>query len=103
MKDTARLLLETPRLYLRELCDDDVEFLFQLDSDPEVMRHISKGVPTTREAFETVYLPRMLAWQDQSPPRGFWAAHLRASDEFIGWFHLRPDKIPRTKWNWATV
>jgi RimJ/RimL family protein N-acetyltransferase len=80
-------------MYLRDLCADDVECLFQLDSDPEVMRHISKGVPTPREMFEAVYLPRMMAWQNQSPPRGFWAAHLREPDEFIGWFHLRPDKI----------
>jgi RimJ/RimL family protein N-acetyltransferase len=80
-------------MYLRELGQDDVELLFQLDSDPEVMRYISKGVPTPRAMFEAVYLPRMMAWQNQTPPRGFWAAHLRESDEFIGWFHLRPDKI----------
>jgi len=78
---------------LRDLCADDVERLFQLDSDPEVMRYISKGVPTPRETFEAVYLPRMMAWQNQSPPRGFWAAHLRDGGDFIGWFHLRPDKI----------
>ena len=89
----ATILLETERMYLRELRADDVEVLFQLDSDPEVMRHISKGTPTPRETFETVYLPRMMAWQNQSPPRGFWATHLRESYEFIGWFHLRPDKI----------
>ncbi len=88
-----KILLETPRLFLRELCADDAALLFQLDSDPEVMRFISKGVPTPREMFEIVYLPRMMAWQNQSPPRGFWAAHLRATSEFIGWFHLRPDKI----------
>lgn len=80
-------------MYLRELRADDAELLFQLDSDPEVMRHISKCVPTPREMLEAVYLPRMMAWQNQSPPRGFWAAHLRESDEFIGWFHLRPDKL----------
>jgi RimJ/RimL family protein N-acetyltransferase len=89
----ATILLTTERMYLRELCAEDVDLLFQLDSDPEVMRYLSKGVPTPRETFEAVYLPRMMDWQDQSPPRGFWAAHLRESDEFIGWFHLRPDKI----------
>ena len=89
----ATILFETERMYFRELCKNDVDVLFQLDSDPEVMRHISKGVPTARETFEIAYLPRMMAWQNQSPPRGFWAAHLRESDEFVGWFHLRPDKI----------
>jgi RimJ/RimL family protein N-acetyltransferase len=90
---TVAILLKTERMYLRELRADDVELLFQLDCDPEVMRHISKGVPTPRETLEVVYLPRMMSWQNQSPPRGFWAAHLIASDEFIGWFHLRPDKL----------
>ena len=80
-------------MYLRELRTDDVELLYQLDSDPEVMRHISKSVPTPRETFEAVYLPKMMAWQNQSPPRGFWAAHLLEPGGFIGWFHLRPDKI----------
>lgn len=89
----AEKLLETERMYLRDLCADDVEALFQLDNDPDVMRYLSKGVPTPREMFEAVYLPRMMAWQNQSPPRGFWAAHLCATDEFFGWFHLRPDKI----------
>lgn len=93
MKNTPTILLETERIYLRGLCVDDADLLFQLDSDPEVMRHISKGVPTPRETFEAVYLPRMMAWQNQSPPCGFWAAHVRGSNEFIGWFHLRPDKI----------
>jgi RimJ/RimL family protein N-acetyltransferase len=88
-----KLLFETSRMFLRDLCMDDVELLFQLDSDPEVMRFISKGVPTPRETFESVYLPRMMAYQNESPQRGFWAAHLRDSGEFIGWFHLRPDKI----------
>ena len=93
MKNTATILLETKRIYLRELRVYDADLLFQLDTDPEVMRHISKGIPTPRETFDAAYLPRMMAWQNQSPPRGFWAAHLRESDEFIGWFHLRPDKI----------
>jgi RimJ/RimL family protein N-acetyltransferase len=93
MTKTAVILLETERMYLRDLRADDVEWLFQLDSDPEVMRHISKGVSTPRNIIEAVYLPRMMAWQNQSPPRGFWAAHLREEGEFIGWFHLRPDKI----------
>jgi len=93
VKSTGTILLETERMYLRELHADDLELLFQLDSDPEVMRHISKGVPTLRDTIEAVYLPRMMAWQNQAPPRGFWAAHLCESGEFIGWFHLRPDKI----------
>ncbi len=67
--------------------------LFELDSDPEVMRHISKGQPTPLDRIQNEILPRFLNYYTQSPPRGFWAARLRDTREFVGWFHLRPDKI----------
>ena len=57
------------------------------------MRFISKGQPTPLARIEKEYLPRMLGYYRHSPPQGFWAAHLRDTEEFIGWFHLRPDKI----------
>jgi RimJ/RimL family protein N-acetyltransferase len=67
--------------------------LFELDSDPEVMRFITKGRPTPLVKIQEEILPRFLGYHRQSPSRGFWAAHLRGTDEFIGWFHLRPDRI----------
>ena len=93
MKLAKDILLETERLYLRRLGPEDARLLFDLDSDPEVMRFISKGQPTPLTRIENEYLPRMLDYYRESPPQGFWPAHLRANDEFIGWFHLRPDKI----------
>ena len=65
--------------------------LFDLDSDPEVMRFISKGQPTAMSRIENVIIPKFLNYYTQSPPRGFWAAHEQVGGEFIGWFHLRPD------------
>ena len=32
------LILETPRLLIRQFTEDDVDKLFDLNSDPEVMR-----------------------------------------------------------------
>jgi RimJ/RimL family protein N-acetyltransferase len=87
------ILCETERMYMRSFRVDDSQLLFELDSDPEVMRLISKGQPAPLARIENDILPRFLAYYAQSPPRGFWAAHLRKTDEFIGWFHLRPDKI----------
>ena len=80
-------------MYLRCFEPQDARLLVELDSDPEVMRFISKGQPTTLEHNESVLLPRMLGYQREWPPSGFWAAHLLADDSFVGWFHLRPDKI----------
>ena len=89
----SNLLLQTDRLFLREFRLDEATRLFDLDQDPEVMRFISKGEPTSMARIGKEILPRFLAYYEHSPPRGFWAAHERDHDEFIGWFHLRPDKI----------
>ena len=83
----------TERLELRRLTNHDLDRLVELDSDPEVMRHISRGQPTSRQRLETEILPRLLSWYEQGPHVGFWAAELKASGAFIGWFHLRPDRF----------
>lgn len=67
--------------------------LFELDSDPEVARFVSVEVPTPMVKIQNEILPRILSYYHQTPPRGFWAAHLRETGRFIGWFHLRPDKF----------
>jgi RimJ/RimL family protein N-acetyltransferase len=36
-------LLQTPRLVLRQFTEDDVDNLFNLNSDPEVMRYLTGG------------------------------------------------------------
>jgi len=87
------ILLETARLRLRGFVRADVDRLVELDSDPEVMRHVTYGVPTPRERYESEILPRWLAFRDASPLLGYWAAELKGSGEFIGWFHLRPDRF----------
>jgi RimJ/RimL family protein N-acetyltransferase len=43
------LLLETPRLSLRPLCEDDREHVVTLNTDSEVVRYISPGEVPTRE------------------------------------------------------
>lgn len=80
-------------MFFREFRAGEARLLFELDSDPEVMRFISKGEPTPLVKLEEETLPRILGHYRQSPPRGCWAVHLRDGGEFIGWFFLRPDKI----------
>ena len=82
--------LETDRLVLRRFTEDDADSLFDLDSDPEVMRFLSGGEPTPRTAIETDILPRFLHYGDRSSGFGFWAAIDKASGDFLGWFSLRP-------------
>jgi len=87
------ILLETDRLRLRRFTADDIDRLVDLDSDPEVMRHITGGAPTPRELYEDLILPRWFALYAEHPGQGYWAAEDRATDAFLGWFHLREDRI----------
>jgi RimJ/RimL family protein N-acetyltransferase len=90
--ESPKASLETPRLRLRRLVSEDADWLSELDSDPEVMRFITGGIPRPREEFERVYLPRMLRSYERGPQFGFWAAALRTSGRLVGWFHLRPEQ-----------
>lgn len=85
-----RHFLETERLVLRRFTDSDADHLVDLDSDPEVMRHLTGGRPTPREAIVAEVLPRFLDWHRRFDGYGFFAAIERASGDFLGWFHFRP-------------
>lgn len=41
------IIVKTPRLVIRQFTDDDVDNLFNLNRDPEVMRYLTGGRPTT--------------------------------------------------------
>lgn len=84
------VLVETERLVLRRFTVADVENLYELDSDPQVMRFITGGRGTSREEIETDVLPAFLRYYDRYPGYGFWAVEEKASGDFLGWFHLRP-------------
>lgn len=84
------LEIRTARLCLRRLTVAHLPDLVELDSDPEVMRYISGGEANSRQRYEEVLLPRMLAWDDE--PYGFLAAY--ENETFVGWFHLRPTVAP---------
>jgi RimJ/RimL family protein N-acetyltransferase len=84
------VFLETERLVLRRFTPDDVDLLVELDSDPEVMRFITGGVPTPRAEIESDILPHFLRYYERFAGLGFWAAVERASGAFVGWFHFRP-------------
>ena len=82
--------LTTERLRLRDLTMHDVDAVVELDSDPAVVHYITGGRTTPRQEVLDVYLPHWLAYYERTPGFGFWAAELRDTGEFVGWFHLRP-------------
>ena len=88
----THILLQTERLTLRRFTESDVDHLFALDDDAEVMRFINGGKPTSREEIENGILPAFFSYYDRYEGYGFWAAIERTTGEFLGWFHLRPDE-----------
>jgi RimJ/RimL family protein N-acetyltransferase len=79
---TARI--DTERLVLRPLRVDDVDELVRLDADPEVMRYLTGGKPSSREQVEDRVRARI----------GYrWMAYERSecsTGAFVGWFALQP-------------
>lgn len=82
--------METDSLALRRFTEADEDNLFDLDSDPEVMRFLNSGTPTPREVIQSDILPRFLRYDARFPGYGFWAAIEKATREFLGWFSFRP-------------
>ncbi len=80
--------LETERLLLRPLAIEDMGLLVDLDSDPEVMRFITDGVPRDRSHHEEA-VPKLLKYMTENPGLGLWIAYLNDTEEFIGWYILK--------------
>lgn len=84
------IFLETERLLLRRFTRDDVDNLFDLESDPEVMRFLTGGPGTPRDEIERDYIPAYLSYYERFEGYGFWAVIEKATGDFLGWLHLRP-------------
>lgn len=81
-------ILETERLLLRRLEDQDLSDLFALYSDPEIRRFYPEGTLSLEETREE------LAWFKNGHPRhpelGLWATLLKPAHQFIGRCGLLP-------------
>src|SRR6266700_5662626 len=85
-----QVFLETDRLVLRRFTMADADNLVRLDADPDVMRFVTGGIPTSREEIENEFLPAFLGYYQRYEGYGFWAAIEKVTGEFLGWFHFRP-------------
>jgi RimJ/RimL family protein N-acetyltransferase len=85
-----QVFLETERLVLRRFTEADVDNLFDLDGDPEVMRFLTGGKPTPRKVIRNETLPRILHYYERFAGFGFWAVIEKSTGDFLGWFEFRP-------------
>ena len=74
------ILVETPRLHLRRMTPDDVQALWRVFGDAEVMRF-------DPAPFDEARMQPWVAWNQQLDAEhghGLWAVTLRATGECIG-------------------
>jgi RimJ/RimL family protein N-acetyltransferase len=86
----VQVFLETDRLMLRRFTAADESNLFELNSDPEVMRFLTGGKPTPRDEVRTRIIPAFLGYYERFAGFGFWAVVETLTGQFLGWFHFRP-------------
>jgi RimJ/RimL family protein N-acetyltransferase len=78
------------RLNYKLMTHEDGELLFQLDQDPEVMRFLNGGRPSSMDEIKDVFIPRMESYANQQKGWGLWQVNISSSNEFIGWILVRP-------------
>lgn len=84
----SQATLQTDRIRLIPLGDEHLELEVELDSDPEVMRYLSRdGRGRTRAQVENAHGLR-LETAEPVAGLGFWVGFV--DDEFVGWWLLQP-------------
>ncbi|SMD38944.1 Protein N-acetyltransferase, RimJ/RimL family [Reichenbachiella faecimaris] len=80
-------IITTERTYLST--PDTLEFhqIRKLDSDPEIMRYITKGKPRSAQESEEWITKRRVEYKKNG--FGLMPVYLKESDEFIGWAGLK--------------
>ena len=74
---------------LRSFTADDVDHLYDLNGDPDVMWFLTGGEPTPRDEVRDRIIPFFLGFYRNYAGLGFWAAETKPGGDFLGWFHLR--------------
>lgn len=83
-----KIILETERLRLRQLAEQDMEKFYELESDPEVMRYIRGGKPRSYEQVRQK-LQDNIDYYQKYPLFGVWAVIIKESEDFAGWVCLK--------------
>ena len=87
-----KIFIETDRLLLREIVEEDVHDFFELDSDPRVHRYLGKQpVQTLEQSREMI---RHVRQQYLDNGIGRWAVILKDSGSLAGWSGLKYELAP---------
>jgi ribosomal-protein-alanine N-acetyltransferase len=85
-----QIFVETERLILREMLEEDLVGMYELDSDPEVHRYLgNRPLKKKEEALEII---RSVRQQYIDRGIGRWSVIEKESNDFIGWAGLKLEK-----------
>ncbi|TND09576.1 MAG: acetyltransferase, ribosomal protein N-acetylase [Bacteroidetes bacterium] len=81
------VIVETERLLLREIVAEDAPLLYELNSDPEVVRYT--GDPPFESPEAAAEFTRNYIAKNSGTGYGRWAVIQKESGEFLGWCGLK--------------
>ena len=77
------IYIETPRLLIREMNEEDDAGLFEMDTDPEVHRYLARKPLKTMEEIQT--MRRYVQQQYTDNGIGRWSILDKQTGDFLGW------------------
>lgn len=81
------IIIQTPRLILRQFTVADAALVLTLNSDPEIVKYVHEPVLRTEEQAAKILADIILPQYKNK--LGRWAIHVKDDMEFIGWCGLK--------------
>lgn len=88
-KTTPLPIPDSARLRYRLMDSRDASLWYELDQDPEVMRFLNDGKPTSWDEIERYFVPRIAGFTNPATGCGLWEVRLKDSGEYLGWILVR--------------
>ncbi len=76
-------VLDTERLILREINENDFDDLYRMNSDPLIMKYVGDGSTRSHEQM-TKELGTLISHYSRKPGLGIWATILKGTNSFVG-------------------
>lgn len=81
------LVLQTPRLILYRFTENDAPLIFELNSDPKVVKYVHEPVLKNEEDARKILIENILPQYKNN--LGRWAVYTKTNHGFIGWCGLK--------------
>ena len=86
------LIIKTKRIELKKFSKNDINLLFELDGDSDVMKYLTLGKSKTIDEVKKESMPRILKSYTNGINYGIFPAYLKCNNTYIGWFQFEKDK-----------